>query len=112
MPTSPPSRWSSRSWRIRASTWSSAAGGMFWCPVIPTRLTAASYVRRRSARWCGGSGRTRDGWEIDGDVQSAIRPGMGGERGAVRLGDGGDDGQPEAVAVAVVGTVGAEALER
>ncbi|HYN94728.1 MAG TPA: hypothetical protein VES42_12840 [Pilimelia sp.] len=49
--------------------------------------------------------------EVDGDVETATRPWAGGERGVVCVGDGGDDGEAEAVSVRLVGAVGGDALE-
>jgi hypothetical protein len=35
------------------------------------------------------------GWEVDGDLEASCRLWVGGERGGVCVGDGGDDGQVE-----------------
>jgi hypothetical protein len=56
-------------------------------------------------RWLAG--------EANPDTQAALWPGVGGNRGVVRVGDGGDDGQadPMPAAVAVAGAGGGQALE-
>jgi 1,2-diacylglycerol 3-beta-galactosyltransferase len=50
--------------------------------------------------------------EADLDVEPAFGLGTHGQRGAVRVGDGADDGQAQAVAIAIPGANTAEPLER
>src|SRR5215813_11563421 len=59
-----------------------------------------------------GTRSARPGWlpEADFGLQAAARLRADGEGSAVRLGDGLDDRQPEAEALAVAGAVGAEPL--
>src|SRR5438445_10017133 len=60
---------------------------------------------------CGGAGGA--GWrEADLDLEAAVGSGLGGEGGVVCGGDGLDDRESEADAVAVIGAVCTEALER
>jgi hypothetical protein len=79
--------------------------------IYPIALYAWALLASRPTRVEGGR-RVRTSGKDDFYREPAFRPGTGGERRAVGVGDGADDRQAEAVSFAVADPLGAELPER
>ena len=65
---------------------------------------------RRGPEFIGVAGSSRD-WEVDTDVQAAVGLSSDDQAGLVGVGDGRDDGEPEAQSAGVARPAGGGALE-